>query len=164
MRDYSFAQALGDVGSSIGSDDRKHEGVSESGGKRSRSAAAYRTCDAETVCHSPRHGACTAANVLERHGETRHHQARNLLQRRAAMAQYHVQATFAITVTVEYTMGEPVEGAAPESIEAERQRAVQRAEVRAADIAENLTLTMSGCDAWEVIDIAYAIDAVEEAE
>jgi hypothetical protein len=80
------------------------------------------------------------------------------------MAQYRVQAMFEISVTVEYTLGEAVEGAAAESIEAERQRVLQRAEDRAAAIAENMTLTMSGCDAWEVTDIAYAIDAVEEAD
>jgi hypothetical protein len=80
------------------------------------------------------------------------------------MATYRVQATFEIPVTVEYTMEDTAEAEADarEASDAVAQHLLQRAEDRAAALAENLTLTMYGCAAWELGEIVYGIDAVEE--
>jgi len=80
------------------------------------------------------------------------------------MAQYRVQASFEITVTVEYTIEDTAEAATEEASEAVVQRLTQLAEDHAAAIAENMTLTLDGCDTWELSDVDVTIYALEEIQ
>jgi len=80
------------------------------------------------------------------------------------MAQYRVQATFEITVTAEYMMEDAAEATAVEASEEEQERLLQRTEDRTAELAENLLLTMHGCDAWELHEVAYQVERIEAVE
>jgi hypothetical protein len=80
------------------------------------------------------------------------------------MAQYHVTATFEITVSVAYTIDDEEEIDALDTAHSEAQQLRHRANVKAEEIMGDLTLDMHGCHTWELTGIDCTIEAIEAAD